>query len=378
HQIHAKMHNFVFWLITVSKINKSLCDLPCFQEVVTAKPHQAESIRIITLFLTKYPTLFWYGDFTKVKEKYDLDLIGKLHRNSNPSNIFYYVNVPWNETFSSIQTSRDALNQRNSVFVLLFTNLELWKTTETKLTNILLKEDEEPENLRITTTLLINQGIDPNLDSEYLTSWQTYSVIMKKHVYPLKNIEIALPLDFSSFLEGQELFKTINAHNERDPIRNKAFYDDLFGIMNTVKLPCFKMGDVEKYVNHCRFLSVLTVIVIDHLNFSKINVLPSVEFDELSETNMLSSQAKYVSFDVMRDEDINFIFQVNADLSYYSIERRTYIYCVENIAWFLGDGDKSARDRSARDKCVPTKVPSDKSAHNKSARDKCAPRQECP
>lgn len=92
---------------------------------------------------------------------------------------------------------------------------------------------------------------------------------------------------------------------------------------------------VEKHVNDCRFISVLIVIAVDCLNFSGITILPASDFDELSETNLLSGQARYVAYDLMTDDDINFIFKMNADLAYHSVEKNTYFYCVDNIAWFM-------------------------------------------
>ncbi|OXA39941.1 hypothetical protein Fcan01_25237 [Folsomia candida] len=118
-----------------------MADFPCFQEVVTAENDQGETNSVILLYLAKYPTVFWKENFTKAKEKYDLVVIGKLHRKSDPCNIFYYINVGWIETHSIIQISSDALNPRISVFVLLYTNLELWQETRTKLTKT-FHEDE--------------------------------------------------------------------------------------------------------------------------------------------------------------------------------------------------------------------------------------------
>ncbi|OXA53333.1 hypothetical protein Fcan01_11610 [Folsomia candida] len=325
---------FVCWAVVITGISQTLCDLPCFQEVVSARNNKSDSV--ITLFLAKHPTVFWNGNnFTVAKEKYDVLITGKLHRRSAPCNVFYFINVGWGETYAIVETSRDALNQKCSVFVLLYTNLELWQEIQNKLRRTFL-EDEQPDNLRITTTLLISGPVDPSPDKESLTLWEVYSAILEEHLHPVENPKIALPLEYSDFLHGQELFERRNAKDVRDPLRDKAFYDDLFGNVNTVKLPCFKKGEVEKYVNHCRFLSVLIVIVIDHLNFSGITVLPAMSFDELAETNLLSGQARYVSLDLVTDEDINFIFQLNAEFAYHSVERNTYFYCVNNVAWVFG------------------------------------------
>lgn len=64
----------------ITQITKSMADFPCFQEVVTAENDQGETNSVILLYLAKYPTVFWKENFTKAKEKYDLVVIGKLHR----------------------------------------------------------------------------------------------------------------------------------------------------------------------------------------------------------------------------------------------------------------------------------------------------------
>ncbi|OXA42386.1 hypothetical protein Fcan01_22719 [Folsomia candida] len=252
-----------------------------------------------------------------------------------PCNVFYFINVGWSETHAVVQTSRHAFNQKCSVFVLLYTNWELWKETRNKLRRT-LTEDEEPDNLRITTTLLLSGPFDPRPDRKSLTLWEIYSVMLEEHLYPVENAKIVFPLGYSDFLYGQELFERRNAKEVRDSLRDKAFYDDLFGIFNTIKLPCFKKGQVEKHVNHCRFLSILIVIVMDHLNASEITVLPAMDFDELAETNLLSGQARYISLDLITDEDINFIFKLNSDFAYHTVDRNTYFYCVDNVAWVFG------------------------------------------
>ncbi|OXA41360.1 hypothetical protein Fcan01_23624 [Folsomia candida] len=194
----------------------------------------------------------------------------------------------------------------------------------------------EFNNLRITAPLLISKvAINYNYKKETSQIWEIYSVIVQKHLYPVKKSKPTLPLDYSEFQYAQEYFYWINRLDVRDPLRDKLFYDDIFGTQNAVPYPCRKRGEVEKYVNHCRSISVITVIGMHYLNFSEITFLPGIGFDELLDSSMLSSQVKYIPLDLLTEEDINSIYRHNADFYFLSVGQNTFFYCTDNSGLFF-------------------------------------------
>lgn len=156
--------------------------------------------------------------------------------------------MDWNSTYEQVQVSSDALNQRSYVFVFLYTKADLWDEIKFKLRT---KFVHEPGNLRITVPLIIGTlfELDDNkkmrtssnpaghsYKTEFPSSWYIYSVLLQQPLQQL-NDTFAVPFSYYYFHLFQILFKSANLKKERDPAKNKLFYDDIFN-MASLNRPC--------------------------------------------------------------------------------------------------------------------------------------------